>query len=626
MASGIQDTFIRWDREVTSPFAKLTRRVYPRTIRETFAWAEELWLHHGMYKQAVSTAVRYFMTEIDVSGDDVKFQDRKNYIKAVKENFDILEELAVIGDDYIAFGNSFTSVYRPFIRTLSCRNPQCAMKAPLMLWEGYFQFTNGEFDGRCPKCGWHGKLLREDQPIPKGESKPVITRWPPQFMEIKHHPISHHSIYRLDLSRYKQLRDPIMLGDIMFLNETPWEILMAVVQNQKFEFDKGEIYHMRFPIPAVEEPMLKGWGLPPFMADFETAVLVAMLDKYVETIIVEYLMPFRVFSPPKATGDNDPLLTLNMGDFVNSVMTMLKRHRRNPTDWNFLPYPLEYQVFGGEAKNIVPVDILKHFEIRLLHSMGIPPEFYEFSISEAQKTAGPVIGFKMFERVWQHFANQLNKWSTWLVNKQGEIMHWEKVRAELKPVSMYEDTEVRQMKLELAAAGKISDDTAFQTLGINAEMERKKLQDEQEEEAEDAADQQKKLADKQTNLQVMQAPAEGTAMAQQQAGADPTAAPGGGAVTTPGGAPVSAPAVGGAPGQPQSLGIGSTLDDLMAQADQVAQQLLVSDPVTRRSQLIQIKHQNEALHAQVKSRLTNLEQQAKTMGVGMARQGQIPVQ
>ena len=40
--TGIQDATVRWDREVTSPFSKLTRRVYPRTIRETFAWGEEL--------------------------------------------------------------------------------------------------------------------------------------------------------------------------------------------------------------------------------------------------------------------------------------------------------------------------------------------------------------------------------------------------------------------------------------------------------------------------------------------------------------------------------------------------------------------------------------------------------
>ena len=81
--TGIQDAVIGWDREVSSPFSKLTRRVFPRTIRETFAWGEELWMHHGMYSQSISTAVRYFMTEIDIDGDDIDFQSRKNYIDQV---------------------------------------------------------------------------------------------------------------------------------------------------------------------------------------------------------------------------------------------------------------------------------------------------------------------------------------------------------------------------------------------------------------------------------------------------------------------------------------------------------------------------------------------------------------
>ena len=74
------------------------------------------------------------------------------------------------------------------------------------------------------------------------------------------------------------------------------------------------------------------------------------------------------------------------------------------------------------------------------------------------------------------------------------------------------------------------------------------------------------------------------------------------------------------------MGPGATIDDLMGQADQIAQQLLTADPLTRRQQLTAIKHQNEALHAQVKSRLTQLEEQAKTQGVQLARQGQVPVQ
>lgn len=79
------------------------------------------------------------------------------------------------------------------------------------------------------------------------------------------------------------------------------------------------------------------------------------------------------------------------------------------------------------------------------------------------------------------------------------------------------------------------------------------------------------------------------------------------------------PMGGGMPG-----GGSASLDDLLAQADQIAQQLLVADSTTRHSQLRQLKNQNEALHAQVKARLTDLEQQGQAHGIQLARSGQLP--
>jgi len=619
--SGIQDASVRWDGEVASPFARLTRAVYPKTIRECFAWGEEFWMHHGMYSQVISTAVRYFMTELEIEGDDLGFQERKSYIQAITSNFDILEELATVGDEYMSFGNSFTSMYRPFQRILICR--ECGFRAPLKQLVGNWRFTKGAFNGNCPVCGWLGDFERQDMILPKESAvKPNITRWPPQYMMIQQHPLSHRAIYKIDLDKYDVLRNGVMQGELLYLEDTPWEIMEAIVAGKPFEFAPNEIYHMSFPVVSCCSPNLKGWGLPPFMADFETALLVALLDKYTETILVEYLMPFRVISPAQSGGAEDPMLNLNMNDFVGNVMSMIKRHRANPTDYNFLPVPLEYQVLGGEAASLVPVEILEHFEKRLLHSMGIPPEFYKSSIQGANANAGPVIGFKMFERTWQTFANQLNKWATWLTNKQGELLNWQIVEAKLKPMSMYEDPEIRQAKLELSAAGKVSDDTAFQTLGMNAEQERRKLGDEQEEKAEEDAERQTRMDSQAANTEAARVPSPGEQilMAQQNAAAGapaPGGAPAPAGVPAPGGAPLAAPMGGNA--------MGATIDDLMNQADQIAQQLLVADPTTRRSQLISIKHQNEALHAQVKSRLTQLEQQAKTQGVQMARQGQVPV-
>lgn len=69
----------------------------------------------------------------------------------------------------------------------------------------------------------------------------------------------------------------------------------------------------------------------------------------------------------------------------------------------------------------------------------------------------------------------------------------------------------------------------------------------------------------------------------------------------------------------------ASLDDIMLQAEQLAQQILTMDSTTRKSQLLQLSHTNEALHAMVKAKLSQLENMAKTQGVVMARSGQVPI-
>ena len=135
----------------------------------------------------------------------------------------------------------------------------------------------------------------------------------------------------------------------------------------------------------------------------------------------------------------------------------------------------------------------------------------------------------------------------------------------------------------------------------------------------DSEERQRRMDERAANTEAARVPGPGEQMlmaqqAQQEAAAG--GAPPGGA--PPGGAPM--PPMGGG----MSVGGSASLDDLLAQADQIAQQLLVADSTARQSQLRQLKNQNEALHAQVKARLTDLEQQGQAHGIQLARSGQLP--
>ena len=62
-----------------------------------------------------------------------------------------------------------------------------------------------------------------------------------------------------------------------------------------------------------------------------------------------------------------------------------------------------------------------------------------------------------------------------------------------------EDPEIRQLKLELAAAGKISDETALRPLGIDAKQERKKVLEEQDEIEKEMQERDSEMAKKDAN-------------------------------------------------------------------------------------------------------------------------------
>lgn len=622
-----------------SLFKSLSRDLYPDDMGGVLEWSEELWYHGGLYSQAIQKAVRYFMTELDIIGEeDLDFDDQLAYQKILQDDYNILSDLSLIGDDFIGFGNSFTSIHFPFIRSLVC--PTCGANAPLSELKKLVTFKDWEFVGQCwstDNCKYKGVFIIQDDKIPGAKAKPKIIRWPPQAMEINYEPTSGSFQYTLDLTELPNFIEKAKAGDALFIENLPQEIMEALAEeNLKFKFNTQDIFHMRNESIAYKDLSLKGWGLPRFMSEFETAILITLLDKHVEAIIADYLIPFRVLSPPSTgkssgsldIGGGDILATMDGRNFVSNVKTMIERHRRNPTDWNFLPSAIQYQTFGGEASNLVPVELMEHFEARLLRNIGIPEEFYSSGSGQGNAIA-TVVGFRMFEKTWDYLVVELNNWLNWYVGLVGGEYSWPDFTTKLIPISMYEDDALKQMKMEMMASGMISETTGFRALGLNREYEKKQQIMEQLVDEEMNIKFSKKLEDSDITTQAMRVPSAGerVLMEEEQAAMAAEEQAGG--------------ATGGQPGQPmppgQSMqqgpiavppagsGGSKSIDALLYEAEDISRQLMQMDPTARHQQLLQLKQTNEVLHAQVKSKLEQLENQAAQQGLNMTRQGQIPM-
>lgn len=603
-----------------------SRNLYPRNIQEVMEWGSDLWLHEGLYTQTIRKAVRYFMTSLVISGGDRKVE--ASYSEYIEEHYDILEEAARVLEEAIGFGNSFTSIYQPTKRVLTCQNKNCLTEYNYSHIKNSITFDPDtlSFKGKCSACGWKGTFKQRDTVDPNAKKSLNIIHWDPGIIKINHNELTGNTRYTLHPSDDSHFVKRIKQGDPFFLEDTPWEIIKAVCQKTTLIFDNDRIFHMKFPPPAFIKKHTQGWGLPPFMSDFSTVVILMMLNRYNEVILSDYTVPMRLISPSRQSGMGgdghmgaDLLSQQPFDEIKDSIQTLISRHRYNPSEIQSSPFPLNYQLMGGEANQLVPVEILRHYETRLLQNMGFPSEFINGSLNAS---VAPMIGFKIFERTWQHAVNLTNRWLTWVMGRLGTIKRWQDVTAKTVPASSYEDPQLKQLKLELAGAQKISSTTAYRALNLDWEEEQKAMYEERIVQQELDQEFAEELEKRQLNAEALRTPSTGEKVLiqqqQQQAGAPPE-----GGVPMPG---AGGPAGMGGVSDIEGIIEGTaeindyTLDQLISTAQDVAKTIFSMPATIRRSTLINISNKYPALHAQVSKELDKLEQDIKLQGLTSARQ------
>ena len=350
-------------------------------------------------------------------------------------------------------------------------------------------------------------------------------------------------------------------------------------------------------------------------------LMVVFLDKMNELNITSNLMPFRVISPPpigqssQGVGPEGIAMQTGISKFAKDVKSALSQYKSDPTKWHMLSHPVSYQEFGGDLKKFATVELMNFYTERAMVTIGIPQVFYN-----ANTATQPLISFKMFEKSWESIGINLDEAASWIVSSHATLKDWGVMSAKLKRISLHADERQLPFLQEMYQIGQISKDTYMSKFGVDYEAEQKMIREEQLRDAKANAEFEKTMRESEMLEQIMaqktpaQMKLEADEAAQQQQG-------GGGEQPAPGGGGGGQPAPGGgASGAPSSH---SSIDGLVAEATQKAQEILLMPAYNRNSTLRQLKHQNEALHAQVKAELEKLEQMAGAQGVQMARQGQM---
>lgn len=554
-----------------NPFFDIASEYVPRNLLQIFEWSEYIYLTYGTYRSAARKVVRYFLTEVVLDGESES--EREDIQEFLDNDLHLLSRLAEIGDDYMVYGNVPVSIYFPFDRFLTCKT--CGTRYHIDTIGFRFNWRDLSFTAKCLKCGAAGIMDRMD--VRSMDKKRVrIKRWNPKRIRLRVHDISGdiEYFYEPDPRFVQKLRD----GNRFYLNQTPWELIKCCAgtsdsEQPLFKFDKDSIYHMKEATLAGLP--IKGWAIPPLLPNFKLAYYIQILRRYDEAIALDYIIPFRILYPKQqspAGMNTDPIQMMSMDLFTSKMQGMVAAKRRNSTDIQITPFPVGYEMLGGEAQSLAPKDNIAQAMDELLNAVGFPAELYRGSLNIQ---AFPV-ALRLFEKTWGSLVDGYDDLIAWIIHKICRYFGWGTVGASLRSVTLADDIERKALSLQAAAGMDISKRTAYKPLGI------------------DFMEEQEKVLEEQKEIMRLQQEAMEEQEAAQMGGEDPNAQAG------PGGAP------------------GATPGDIHQQAKDMAYQLLTQTPETaRRGELIKIKHSNPTLHALVMQEMDNIRQEMASQGQTM---------
>lgn len=600
------------------PFFDMASGQIPDSHNRIMRLSEFIFLSQGTYRQAIERVLSYFITDVEVDGD-CGDDEKEKYKKYLNQQLVIKKLLHTIARDFLAYGNSFVSVIQGFRRYLVC--PKCSSIHPFRTVAEtpafQFKWQNYTFTANCPRCHFRGDW---GMPVDRkgGPDDLSVKRWSPHDMELAEDPFTGHVdfIWKIPPD-YRKL---VMEGKVHVLERAHWDIIQAVKQDKYFRFGRDVVFHLKDDCLAGF--LGRGWGVPTSIVNYRQLYYTQVLNRLNESIALDFVTPLRVLTPDSKGGADpaarDHVLNANLGSFVARVQAMLRRRRKDPASWQVLPYPLQYQALGGDARNLAPRELLDQGLEVLLNNIGVPIQLYKGDLSVQAAPAA----LRLFESQWNFLVSDINSVLQWLGKKLSKMLSWEDVNLHLTRVTHADDAARQNAILQLMTGGQVSQTTGLKSVSVDMKEELRRKIEEQRYQAELERKAQEADEKSMSMQQMLQQPMPG----QPAPGAAP---PGQGGDPAAGGAPAQGqPSVPGAgpglqgvvPNMPSNPNSPITPQDLLGRASSMAQQLIALPDAQRRSALNQIRGGNPLLHSLVRSSLDQLRSQARSTGQALVIQ------
>jgi hypothetical protein len=252
----------------------------PRKLKDLFKWCEYL-----MYNSAhVYAALRKFgelvVTDLEYGTSNEAL--RRNYRRLFEKTLKIKSALLMASLDKHIYGNHFTSIYKPFVRSLKC--PSCQQLVAIQHTDYKFELKSLAFTYHCLHCKRDVRGTVVDRKI-LAASRVHIIRWDPKLMDIDYNPITGQSVYYYNIPQ--DVKDQVKSGSKHLINSMPMEFLENIRDNKTFRFEKDALFHIKVPSPSGIDQQ---WGFPPLASTIKLFLYTMTLRKANECVSLDTLI------------------------------------------------------------------------------------------------------------------------------------------------------------------------------------------------------------------------------------------------------------------------------------------------------------------------------------------------
>jgi hypothetical protein len=464
--SSFYDMFTGQGQQFADPFLLQSSRSFPLTMESTHDMCLFLYYMNPQYRRSYIRMISHFITRIDFDGEDGDQRERDELRDYLMDQLDVFGAVHSIGEEWSCYGNGFLRINFPFDRFLIDRRSGKPKFYALDMFgsKPQYQYQTMQYRVPDPTCMRPDGTSERDIDLPFMDrpsmdmSRITLRKLDPRYVDLMHSWISGRTrvVYRFEEFFIKAIKD----GFLWQVNETPIGMLRAIRDNQDFLFNEDEVYH--FKAPTLSGIANNGMGLPETIANFRALYNVQVYRKIDESVGLDYMLPFRLFSPD-FTGAPSMSEMADMASWTDFMGEVIKQRRIDPFAMHAIPIPTRYQEAGGNGKSVTPFENIQFADKQLCEATGIPAELWQGTLRvESIPTT-----LRLFENTFHFILRNNNALLKWIVRRILSHQNREQIGVSMQLPSMADDLEERNVYLQLAAGGEITRSKAYRAFGVD---------------------------------------------------------------------------------------------------------------------------------------------------------------